>query len=86
MPDDSGVADNKLRDLGIYNTFLVVRMDGESEVGRKHHGCKYLVLDLAHGPYATEMIHFYAELCRGSHPALAADLDVICHHAIGHQS
>jgi len=62
------------RNVGIYNKYTVVRNDGTGEVGKKHHGCAYFVLDLEHDPYAKPAILAYAKACGATHPVLAKDL------------
>lgn len=61
--------------IGLYEKFTVVRTDGTSYTGEKHHGCEYFVLDLDHDPHASAALSAYAESCRIEFPALAADLD-----------
>lgn len=59
---------------GIYEKFKVERTDGQSEPGKKHHGCRYFVLDLDHDDHAGAAIEAYADSCEREYPALAADL------------
>lgn len=59
---------------GLYNKFEVYRRDGSSELGGKHEGCDYFVLDLSHDPYAAETLWYYAGACAQSHPLLSQDL------------
>jgi hypothetical protein len=59
---------------GIYDKFVVLRTDGQSAVGRKHHGCPYFVLDGRHDPFAPAAMMAYAEACEETHPLLAKDL------------
>ena len=51
---------------GIYGKFLVARTDGQSEPGRKHHGCFYFVLDCDHDPHAMPALLAYADSCEVS--------------------
>lgn len=60
--------------FGLYNKFIVTRMDGRSDFGKKHHGCEYFVLDLDHDSHAPAAIRAYAESCREEYPMLSADL------------
>ena len=60
--------------FGLYNKFIVTRMDGRSDFGKKHHGCEYFVLDLDHDSHAPAAIRAYAESCREEYPLLSADL------------
>ena len=61
-------------DRGLYNKFAVVRTDGSSEPGGKHHKCNYFVLDLTHDKFAAVAIAEYARACRHEFPLLAVDL------------
>lgn len=60
---------------GLRRKFLVMRADGSSLPGGKHHGCQHFVLDLNHDPYAAPTLRAYAYACGTSHPALAVDLN-----------
>lgn len=59
---------------GVFQKFVVYRLDGSDLLGRKHHGCFNFVLDLTHDPAAIPAIHAYAAACAVTHPQLAADL------------
>lgn len=59
---------------GLYRKFEVRRVDGNSEPGRKHHGCEYFVLDVTHDKHAEAAILAYVESCKSEYPLLAADL------------
>ena len=59
---------------GLYNKFTVIRNDGSSEVGGKHHKCNYFVLDLTHDKFAAVAIAEYARACRHEFPLLSVDL------------
>ena len=59
---------------GLYEKFTVIRNDGSSDLGGKHHGCEYFVLDLTHDPHAAAALMAYAESCAADYPLLAADL------------
>ena len=61
-------------DKGLYNKFTVIRNDGSSEIGEKHYGCNYFVLDLTHDKFAAPALGEYARACRYEFPFLAADL------------
>ena len=65
------------KNKGLYQKFRVTRTDGRSEMGHKHAGCKYFVLDLTHDTHAPAAIRAYADSCRDEYPALAADLDAM---------
>ena len=62
------------RERGLYEKFLIERTDGRSDLGEKHYGCKYFVLDLTHDQHAIPALNAYAESCATEYPALAADL------------
>jgi hypothetical protein len=59
---------------GLYRKFEVRRVDGSDAPGRKHHGCEYFVLDLAHDKHAAPALRAYASSCAETHPVLSADL------------
>ncbi len=59
---------------GLFRKFDVRRVDGSDQLGGKHHGCRYYVLDVDHDPYAAAALGAYADACRESHPELARDL------------
>jgi hypothetical protein len=59
---------------GLYNKFIVERVDGSGEEGGKHHGCEYFVLDLTHDKHAKAALHAYARSCLREYPLLADDL------------
>lgn len=59
---------------GLYEKFSVVRNDGKSEPGKKHHGCRYFVLDLDHDPHARPAMQAYAHSCQHTHPKLGDDI------------
>lgn len=62
------------RSMGLYEKFRVERIDGTSELGKKHNGCRYFVLDLDHDPYALPAIKAYADSCMSEYPILSSDL------------
>lgn len=64
----------KDEDRGLYEKFTVARTDGSSDVGGKHEGCRYFVLDLTHDPFALSAALTYAVKCARAYPALATDL------------
>lgn len=59
---------------GLDDRYLVTRVDGRSEKGKKHHGCQYFVLDLTHDRYAMSAIEQYGMACMNEYPMLATDL------------
>lgn len=59
---------------GLFRKFVVMRVDGSSREGGKHHGCEYFVLDMRCDPFAVPALRAYAEACAETHPALADDL------------
>jgi len=62
------------RSRGMYDKFLTpVRTDGKSAPGKKHHGCRYFLLDLDHDPLAREPLRVYAEKAREAGYGLLAD-------------
>ena len=60
---------------GMYDKFLVARNDHKDELGQKHYGCKYFVLDLTHDKYAMAAMLAYAKACRKEYPSLADDIE-----------
>lgn len=60
---------------GIFEKFQVLRTDGSSAPGGKHHGCAYFVLDLTHDQHAAATMRAYGTACRATHPALADDIE-----------
>lgn len=68
---------------GFYEKFFVERWDGQSKPGKKHHGCRYFVLDLEHDPYVWPALQAYASACQETHPNLSKDLtDIIFREGI----
>lgn len=63
-----------MRELGLYEKFSVIRVDGQSAHGGKHYRCAYFVLDMDHDPHAIAAAMAYAESCAEEYPLLAADL------------
>ena len=59
---------------GLFDKFIVSRVDGTSEPGAKHDGCRYFVLDLTHDKFSDAAILAYADACRDEYPLLARDL------------
>lgn len=59
---------------GLYHKFIVTRMDGRSDLGKKHRDCEYLVLDLDHDPHAIAAMRAYADSCCEEYPDLSIDL------------
>jgi len=59
---------------GLYNKFVVLRSDGSSRRGEKHHGCEYFVLDLVHDKFSIPALQAYALACRKEYPELSNDL------------
>lgn len=66
-------ADND-QSRGLYRKYRVERLDGSGAPERKHEACEYFVLDLEHDPHARAALDAYADSCKDSYPALAADL------------
>ena len=62
------------QERGLYEKFIVRRMDGSSSRGRKHADCEYFVLDLMHDKFAAAALKAYADACAEEFPLLAADL------------
>ena len=62
------------KERGLYRKYVVTRVDGSSEPGRKHEKCDYFVLDLTHDPFALHAIAAYVHACEKEYPALAEDL------------
>ena len=63
-----------MSDKGIYQKFIVLRVDRRDEPGEKHEGCQYFVLDINHDPHAMPAIKKYAQACKKTHPKLSNDL------------
>lgn len=61
------------KDRGVYNKYIVERVDGRHHKGEKHEGCKYFVLDLDHDPHAKAAMLAYADSCQAEYPLLAHD-------------
>ena len=70
-PSDAG--DDYKR--GLYRKFKVERTDGRSELGEKHHGCRYFVLDVDHNQFAAAALAAYRDQCAAKFPELAGDID-----------
>lgn len=62
---------NNNKDKGLYNKFTVIRNDGSSEPGMKHHNCDYFVLDITHDKFAIKALFAYANDCKDEYPLLA---------------
>lgn len=62
------------RNKGLYGKFNVERTDGSSKPGKKHHGCRYYILDLNHDKHAAPALEAYAASCNQEYPLLARDL------------
>jgi hypothetical protein len=61
--------------IGLYEKFRVERTDGRSAPGKKHHECRYFVLDLVHDPFVEPALRAYAKACRREYASLAFDLN-----------
>ncbi len=59
---------------GLFNKFIVKRVDGKDKPWQKHDGCDYFVLDLTHDPHALPALKSYADSCESEYPNLAEDL------------
>lgn len=59
---------------GVFDKFIVQRVDGSDLPGGKHYGCENFVLDLTHDPHALPAIRSYAASCAATHPQLAREL------------
>lgn len=63
------------KEKGLYNKFDISRTDGQSDVGNKHFGCEYFVLDLTHDEHAIPALEAYAKSAMsGGYKLLAKDL------------
>ena len=58
---------------GLFNKFLIQRVDNSHLPGGKHHGCQYFVLDLTHDVHAITALKAYAKACT-DRPNLSEDL------------
>ena len=75
------------RNRGIYDKFRITRTDGRSDLGEKHEGCEYFVLDITHDPFVWPALQTYADACREEYPLLAADIDrKIAYFKIGYDA
>ena len=59
---------------GVYQKFIVQRVDGRDAPGSKHEACALFVLDLDHDPFAIPALTAYANACETQFPEMAADL------------
>jgi len=59
---------------GLYHKYQVTRADGSDAPGGRHHGCRYLVLDLTHDPSARFAARMFAEDIADSRARLSAAL------------
>lgn len=59
---------------GLYGKYLVNRVDGGDQPGRKHADCCYFVLDLDHDVHALPALMAYVVSCQNHYPLLAKDL------------
>ena len=59
---------------GLYEKFRVMRTDGRSALGMKHHGCRYFVLDVDHDPFAAVALAAYGAACMVAMPKLGYQL------------
>ena len=59
---------------GLFNKFLVRRVDGQDQPGCKHYRCRYFVLDVDHDKWAPDALGAYAVACRDEAPKLSEDL------------
>jgi hypothetical protein len=63
---------------GLFEKYLVRRVDGRDEPGEKHADCRLFVLDLSHDRHARVAAAAYATSCEADLPLLAADLRRLC--------
>lgn len=59
---------------GLNKKYEIRRVDGRDDIGEKHYGCNYFVLDLTHDAHAVAAIEAYANSCERDDPTLARDL------------
>jgi len=59
---------------GLYDKFIVLRVDRRDAPGEKHHKCRYFVLDVDHDEYALPALKAYAKACKEEYPQLTQDL------------
>lgn len=62
------------QEKGIFDKFIVTRVDGTHAFGKKHHNCDYFVLDMTHDKFALAAIRAYANACQKEYPVLAKDI------------
>lgn len=61
--------------VGLYQKYKPLeRMDGSSDPGKKHDGCRYFPLDMTHDRFARPALQAYADACEMTHPVLAKEL------------
>jgi hypothetical protein len=68
---------------GLYQKYIVRRIDGRDAPGEKHDGCRYYVLDLDHDQHAIAAARAYADSCEAEFPFLARDLRMEADRADG---
>jgi hypothetical protein len=61
---------------GPQERYEVIRKDGSSTPGGKHHGCEFWVLDLDHDKHSVPAVVAYAASCESDLPQLARDLRI----------
>ena len=59
---------------GLYQKYIVKRVDGSSKKGGRHAECEYFVMDINHDPLARYALAAYVEACQLAYPELAKDL------------
>jgi hypothetical protein len=59
---------------GLYNKYMVQRVDGNDQPGCKHENCDYFVIDVVHDAYAKAALLAYADACEADYPHLANDI------------
>lgn len=64
---------------GLYNKFIVERVDGRDREGGDKADARYFVLDYINDSYAKHALVAYAEACQDEYPDLAKDLMKIAH-------
>ena len=59
---------------GLYQKFIVQRVDGRDQPGGDREGAEYFTLDLTHDPFARLALMAYADACENELPLLADEI------------
>lgn len=59
---------------GLFNKFSVRRTDGSDQIGGKHQGCEYFVLDVKCDRFAKAALTAYADACKHDYLELSVNM------------